>query len=134
MEEIDMSVEEMFNIAVRLSRGDDNFRPEDKLKAKVVSAFLYVNEFSQRLKAMKALISIARKGNGSIQKAMGVLSSLFSEHMPEDLKTSLLDQQDRLESIKQTFKDPDEGLVLSLPYIVREILNPAEAISNEAKH
>lgn len=133
MEEIDMTAEELFNIAIRLSKGDDNFRPEDKLKAKVVSAFLCVNEFSQRLKAMKALISIARKGNGSIQKATDVLSSLFSEHMPEDLKTSLLDQQDRLESIKQTFKDPDEGLVLRLPDIVREILTPAEAISNQTK-
>lgn len=129
-----MSVEEMFKIVGRISRGDDNFNHEEKLKAKVVSAFLYVNEFSQRLKAMKALICIARDGDGSIQKAMDVLSSLFSEHMPEDLKTSLLDQQDRLESIKQTFKDPDEGLVFHLPSIVREILMPAEAISNKAKH
>lgn len=126
--------EEFFRIRTLISKGEyDKLSAEDKLKVKIVNAQFCADVFSARLEAVDELIHIARSGEDCIKRAMEVLSSLMDEYTTEDLKTSLIDQEDRLKSIEPTEEDPDAWFVHQLPSIVLEILCPAESFSNRTK-
>ena len=128
------SPEEMQRIIEQLNNGEyEKMTKSDQLKAKVVHTMMYTDAFMERFDTVKKLVLIAMAGEDCIKRAMGAIAELYTESTPQNLQEALLEQEDQLKAIKLTAKDPDEGFIRELPFMVRAILEPSEALSNKKK-
>ena len=126
--------EEMQQILKRVNDGEyKKMTCDEQLKAKVVYTMMITEEFVKRVDVIRKLVHIAMEGKECIKQAMGAIADLYTENTPQNLQESLLEQEDRLKMLEMTAKDPDESFVRELPSLVRDILEPSEALCNKIK-